>query len=69
MTFAEAYARGRARAEAEHEKAMESARERLAVFESSRLTERSDLAEMWMLRAQLAKHDAQSAATRGSEAA
>ena len=68
MTFAEAYARGRARAEAEHEKAMESARERLAVFESSRLTERSDL-EMGMLRAQLAKHDAQSAATRGSEAA
>ena len=67
MTFEEAYARGRA--EAEHEKAMESARERLAVFESSRLTERSDLAEMGMLRAQLAKHDAQTAATRGSEAA
>lgn len=56
MTFAEAYARGRARAEREHEKAMVSAAERLAVFEAAGPTDRSDLAEMGMLRAQLAAH-------------
>lgn len=69
MTFEEAYARGQDRAEREHEAAIALAYERLAAFEARPITDRSDLAEMGLLRAQIEAHETRLAATRGSEAA
>ena len=69
MGFAEAYKRGHDRAEAEHAAAIELAYERLAAFEASTITDRSDLAEMGLLRAQIEAHETRQAATRGIEAA